>query len=335
MNNCSFSRSAGTRMFTSLASTVFACLLAVASPVQAQTFPTKPLTIVVGFPPGGSSDTVARVLGAELAEELKQPVVVDNRPGASQVVAGTLVARAAPDGYTLFLIKLPNVIPPSLQKKLPYGGNTGFDAISPIVAVGPVLVASTKMAAKDMKELVRVLKANPDKYMFGGAGVASSQHIWGEQFNAAAGTKSQYVPFKGVNDVVTQLVNGELDWAFVNLGALQFAASGKMNAIGVASPSRDPDYPAVPTLDEQGLNGFQAATSLFLVAPKGTPLEVRSTLNQAVAKVASRNSFYAKLRALGGVQKVKQLTPSQTQDLMAQESDKIESLVKAKNITLE
>ena len=301
----------------------------------AQPYPSRPITLVTAFPPGGSTDSVARALGVELAADLQQPVVIDTRPGASQVVAGALVARAAPNGYTLFIMSLPNLIPPSLVKTLPYGGNTGFTAVAPVVNVGPVLVTSTKLPAGNLREFIALLKANPDKYTFGGAGVGASQHIWGEMFNAASGTRSKFIPFKGVNDVVTQLVNGELDWAFVNFSALQFASSGKLKVIGVPSATRDADHPAVPTLDEQGLKGFNVATAVVLVAPKETPPEILQQINTAVAAATGRDSFIGKLRALGGVQRANPLGPKQTDEWIAREDEKLNSLIRDKRLSVD
>jgi len=321
------------KTFATVAGLVACCVFSGAA--LAQPYPSRPITLVTAFPPGGSADSVARALGVELTADLKQPVVIDTRPGASQVVAGTLVSRAAPNGYTLFMMSLPNLIPPSLAKTLPYGGNTGFTAVGPVVNVGPVLVTSTKLPAANLKEFIALLKANPDKYTFGGAGVGASQHIWGEMFNVASGTKSKFIPFKGVNDVVTQLVNGELDWAFVNFSALQFATSGKLKVIGVPSATRDGDYPTIPTLDEQGLKGFNVATAVVLVAPKETPPEILQRLNAAVTAATARESFMGKLRALGGVQRANPMSPTQTDQWIAHEDEKLNSLVKEKRLSVE
>jgi len=301
----------------------------------AQPYPSKPITLIAPFGPGGASDTVARALGAELALDLKQPVLIENRPGASGSVAGGLVARAAPTGYTLMLHALPNLIPPALQKSLPFSGNTDFAAVAPIVTLQGVLMTSAKFPASDFKEFMAQLKANPGKYTYGTSGVGSPLHVWIEMLNQQIGTKSVHVAYKSVPDMVSQLVNGEIDYAFVSFPVLQFAASGKVKVMGVSGTVRDPDYPNIPTLAEQGLKGYEGTQLYSVVATKGTPPEVLQRLNAAIAVATARETFRSKIRGLGGVQVVSPVSPDKAAEMIAREDQKYEALVKEKRITFE
>jgi len=319
--------------FASLALLLTCCFFTAGA--LAQAYPSRPITIVVPFPPGAASDLIARALGAELAEDLKQPVVVDNRPGASGVVAGSFVARAAPNGYTLMVQLMPNLISPSVLKTLPYSGNTGFAAVAPIVSVGGVLVTSAKLPVSNLSEFVALLKANPGKHSYGSAGVGSPLHAWAELFQLETGTKALHVPYKGYAEQLNQMVNGDVDFAFAQFNALQFVASGKLKAMGVTAGVRDPDYPSVPTLEERGLKGFRATLPYFLVAPKGTPPEILQRLNTAVAAATARESFVSKVRPVGGVEFVRTLSPAQTAEWIAREDEKYDRLIREKRIIFE
>lgn len=308
---------------------------AFASSAMAQAFPSKPITLVVPFPPGGSSDTLARALGTELTAELKQPVVIDNKPGASQIVAGSYVARAAPNGYTLLVLGFPNLIQPALLKSLPYSGNTGFSAVAPLLDVDPVLVASPKLPVANFQQFLALLKANPGKYTYGTAGVGSPMHAWTEMLNLEAGTKSVHIPFKSTPEVVMQVGGGEVDYAFVGFSALQVANAGKLKPLGVPASARDADYPSIPTMDEQGLKGFSVTTSYAVVAPKGTPPEVLEKLNAAIIKATARDSYLSVVRPMGGVKAVRPMSPSQTDAWIVREDAKYGRLIKDKLISFE
>jgi len=300
----------------------------------AQTFPSRPITLVVPFGAGGASDSVARALGAELSVDLKQPVVIENRPGASQAVAGSFVARAAPNGYTLMVQVIPNLIPPSLLKTLPYSGNTGFAAVAPILSIPGVLVTSAKLPVADFKEFVALLKANPGRYSYGSPGVGSPIHAWCEMVNLEAGTKSLHVPFRSYPDMLAQLVSGDVDYAFMQFDSMQFATSGKVKVLGISTATRHPDFPAIPTLDEQGLKGFNVATSFAVVATKETPSEILQRLNAAIFTATAREPFQAKVRPIGA-QVASAATPAQTAEWIAREEEKYARLIREKRITFE
>jgi len=313
----------------------FASLITFSEPGLAQTYPARPITIVVPFGAGGAADSMARALGVELNADLKQPVLVDNRPGASQVVAGAFVARAEPNGYTLMLQLLPNLIPPALEKTLPYGGNTGFAPVAPVLSLPGVLVISNKVPATSVKEFIALLKASPGKYTYGSPGVGSPIHAWCELINQQVGTKSVHVPYKTYPDMVAQIVNGEVDYSFVSLDFMHFATSGRLKAIGISGAARHPDFPTVPTIDEQGFNGFNLTVSYFVVAPKGTPQDIIQRLNSAITAIASRDSFMNKVRVLGGIQPVSPLSPVQTGELIVSQDERFGNLVKDKRINFE
>lgn len=291
----------------------------------AQAFPVKPITLIVPFGAGGAVDAVARALGLELAADLKQPVLVENRPGANQIVAATYVSRAEPNGYTLMVQPVPNLIPPALLKTLPYGGNDDFAAVSPLVKNGGVLVTSLKMPG-ELKDFVALLKANPNKYTYGTSTIGGATHIWHELLDRQLGTKSVHIPFKSEPDMITQLINGDIDFAFVSFRVMQFVSGGKLKALGVTFTERDKDYPGVPTLQERGLTGFEAVQYFNLVATKGTPAQVIDKLNAAVAAAVARESFGSRMRALGGVQVAAPLSPAKTAELIAREDAKSQKL---------
>lgn len=309
--------------------------LGAASIAQAQDYPQRPVTVVVAFAPGSPTDLVSRHLAAELSAELKQSVIVENRPGGSQTIAGSYVAHAKPDGYSLYLANIPAIVAPSVQASLPFQGIRSFAPIASIVSVNLVMYASASVPAKTLPEFVALLRANPDKYSYGSSGVATANHLVAELFQQQTGTRAVHVPYKGGGDVVQSLLSGQTAFGFVAVDTMQYVRAGKLKALGIASLRRDPSAPDLPTMSEGGVRGFQAAVDYVLVAPRGTPEVVTEQLNRAVTKVTASKSFNSKIAWIGGMEIAPPGSRAQTGAFIAQQEDKWDRLVKAANIRLE
>ena len=267
---------------------------------HAQSFPTKPVRLVVPFAAGGSTDIVGRTLAQKLNEMWGQPVVVDNRAGGSTVIGTDIVAKAPPDGHTLLVTPAPFTIVPSLSPKLPYDPQRDFEPITLINTTPLVVVVHPGVPAKSVKELIGLAKAKPGALNYGSSGSGGSNHLAGELFNAMAGVKMVHVPYKGNAPALTDLVGGHVDLVFNGLtSALPLIKSGKLRALGMTSLKRASALPEIPTLDQQGLKGFQAVAWNGLTAPGRTPKEIIARLNTDVLKVIRSPELAEKLKAEG------------------------------------
>ena len=274
------------------------CALAVAA--NAQTYPGKPVRLIVPFAAGGSTDIIARVLAQKLNEAWGQPVLVDNRAGASTVIGTELVARAAPDGHTLLVTPAPFTIVPSLTPKLPYDPHKDFEPITLINTTPLVVVVHPGVPARSIKELVALAKSRPGALNYGSSGSGGSNHLAGELFNAMAGVKMVHVPYKGNAPALTDLVGGHVDVVFNGVtSALGFIKSGRLRGLGVTSLNRSAALPDLPTLDQAGLPGFPAVAWNGLTAPARTPKNVIDRINADVLKVIRSPELVEKLRAEG------------------------------------
>ena len=268
--------------------------------VHAQNYPSKAVRLVVPFAAGGSTDIIGRTLAQKLNEMWGQPVLVDNRAGGSTVIGTEIVAKAPPDGHTLLITPAPFTIVPSLAAKLPYDPHKDFEPITLINTTPLVVVVHPGVPAKSVKELIALAKARPGALNFGSSGSGGSNHLAGELFNAMAGVKMVHVPYKGNAPALTDLVGGHVDLVFNGLtSALPLVKSGKLRAIGMTSLKRAGALPDVPTLDEQGLKGFQAVAWNGLTAPARTPKDIIAKLNADVLKVIRSPELVEKLRAEG------------------------------------
>jgi tripartite-type tricarboxylate transporter receptor subunit TctC len=283
-------------------STRLLCLLlaTVAAPALAQSYPNKSVRLVVPFPAGGSTDIVARTLAQKLTEAWGQPVVVDNRSGASTVIGTEIVAKAPPDGYTLLVTPAPFTIVPGLTDKLPYNPQTDFEPITLINTTPLVLVVNPSVPAKNVKELIALAKARPGQLNFGSSGSGGSNHLAGELFKAMAGVKMVHIPYKGNAPALTDLVGGHVDIVFNGLtSALALIKGGKLRALAVTSLQRSAALPDVVTLDEAGLKGFQAVAWNGLTAPGRTPKEVVTKINTDVIRILKSPELLERLKAEG------------------------------------
>jgi len=237
-----------------------------------QPFPTRSVTLVVPFPPGGTTDILARQLAHELSQQWRQTVVVENKPGASGTIYSEQLARAEPDGYTLMLTATHHVINPSLYKNLRYDTRKDFTPIAEVAAVPNVLVVNPSFPPKTAQELVAYAKANPGKVNFGSAGTGGANHLSGELFKSMTGTEMVHIPYKGAAPALNDLLGGQIPMMFDSVpGVLQHIQAGKLRALGVTSPKRSAALPDVPTLDEAGIKGFEAMAWFGLYAPGNMP----------------------------------------------------------------
>ncbi len=238
--------------------------------------------MVVGFPPGGGTDILARIVGQKLSDAWGQPVVIENRPGASATIAASVVAQAAPDGYTLSMGQLtPNAIAPALFPKLPYNASRDF---VPIILVGTspnVLVVNPSVSAKDVTELVALAKSKPGRLTYASSGAGSLQHIAAEVFKSMAGVDIVHVPFKGSGQAVIDLISGQVDMNFDSIPAvIQHVKSGKLRAIAVTAKKRATGLPEIPSIAEGGYPDYDLTTWWGLFAPAGTPPEIVARIHR-------------------------------------------------------
>ena len=301
----------------------------------AQDFPSRPISIIVPLPAGTVADLVARALADDLAPIFKQPVTVENRPSASQVIASNALARSAPNGYTLMISAMPNVIAPSLLKTQGFAGNTDFTAVSHILWITTVLSVSNSLPVTNLREFITLLRTNPGKYMYASAGVGSPMHLYLEMFNYMAETQSVHVPYKSFQMIIPDVTSGAVSYSFLPMSALQFAKAGKLKVLGAAGLKRDPTYPEIPTMDEEGLKGFEAPIHYLVTAPKGTPPDIVSKLNAAINAVLVRDSFSARFKAIGGITIAPPSTPQNATEVLKREDERFTALVRAGRVSLD
>src|SRR5574343_487517 len=272
---------------------------ALAAPMtaQAQAWPTKPVTIVVPFPAGGGTDAFARPLTAQLTKQLGMQVIIDNKGGAGGNVGATVAARAQPDGYTFFMGAVHHAIAPAMYPKLDYNLVNDFVPVSMIANVPQVIVVNPqKVPAKDLKEFVAYVKANPGKLNYGSAGNGTSHHLAGELFKLQTKTFITHIPYRGAGPALQDLIAGQVDMMFDGLGSsANHIKAGRIKALAVAGTQRAPGFPDIPTSAEGGVPTYQVATWYGLWAPKGTPREVveqmQAELKKALATEELRNTW--------------------------------------------
>lgn len=298
-------------------------------------WPDKAVTIVVPFPPGGSTDTIARAMAQKMGEQLGQPFVVDNRPGATGTIGATAVKRAAADGYTLLFASLgPYAITPHLMKTAPYDAQKDFDYITVPVQAPNVLVASPAQKARTLADVIAELKAQPGKVSFASSGNGSSDHLSAELFWQQTGTSGTHVPYKGGAPAINDLLGGQVDFSFQNVNAvLQHIRSGKLRAIAVTGDKRSPVLPDVPTLAEAGVKGAEVYSWQGLAGPKGLPADVKDKLAHA-AIAAIRDPEVAKRFTEQGLDIVAS-TPAEFTAFQARENARWKTLIQTRKITID
>lgn len=304
---------------------------ALAAPVQAQDFPTKPIRIVVGFGAGGVADVTARVVADRLSARLGQQVLVENRPSAGGIVAAETVAKAEPDGYTLLLMSNGNAVSASLFKSLPYDTLKAFAPISTLGFFDIAVVVNADSKIDSMADLLAYAKANPGKLNIGTINVGSTQHLSAELFKAMAGVDALTVPFKGSPAVVSALRANDVQVAFDMLApVMPQARAGAVKILAITSDRRFPGLPDVPTVAESGVTGYQASSWNALAAPAGTPRPIVERLNREIQAVLALPEVKDKLQGLGVT--ARGSTPAQLEQLLASDIEKWRKVIEQAKI---
>ncbi len=301
----------------------------------AQAYPTKPVTIIVPFAAGGTTDILARIIGQALTAELGQSVVVDNRAGAGGNIGGQAAAKAAPDGHTLFMGTVgTHAINASLYKKMPFDPVKDFAPLTRVANVPNLLVANPAQPYKSVKDLIAYAKANPGKVNFGSSGNGSSIHLSGELFKSLAKVDMQHAPYKGSAPAVTDLMGNQIGIMFDNMpSAIQHVRSGSLVPLAVTTAKRSPELPNVPTIAEAGVPGYEATSWFGMFAPAGTPAPVLAKLNAAIVKVLAQPDVKKKINEQGA--EVYSETPEQFTAFIQAESVKWGKVVKESGASLD
>ncbi|MFN7276094.1 MAG: tripartite tricarboxylate transporter substrate binding protein [bacterium] len=264
---------------------------------DAQTYPSKPVRMIVPFAPGGGTDVIARQLAAGMSESLRRQVLVDNRAGANGIIGSEIVARAPADGYTLLFVSSPHSVNPSMHARLPYDTLRDFAPIS-LVATSPyILVVHPSLPVRSVKDLVALARKRPDQILYASGGSGSSAHLTAELFNQMAGVRLREVPFKGAGPGLFAVLSGEVAAVFGNaLTVKPHSESGRLRALGIASAKRSPSSPELPTIAEGGVPGFESDAILGFLAPARTPAAIIEMLNAEAHKVMRTPSVEAAMR---------------------------------------
>ena len=280
---------------------LFALCLAAATGVQAQAWPSKPVTLLVPFPPGGSTDLIARTLGQKLQEKFGTGFIVDHKAGAGGTIGAAAAKRAAPDGYTIFVSSLgPFVIGPHLMKAVDYDALKDFDYITVAVQAPNVLAVPAASPHKTLADVLAYLKANPGKMSFASSGNGSSDHLTAELFWQTTGTSGLHVPYKGGAPAMTDLLGNQVNATFMNINTgIANIRAGKLRALAITSATRSPLLPDVPTIEESGIKGVNVYSWQAFAAPKGLPADIKSKLHAALVAGLNDPVVKAKLLDLG------------------------------------
>jgi tripartite-type tricarboxylate transporter receptor subunit TctC len=318
-------------MHKTLSTLALGLLIGAAS--HAQTWPNKTVTLVVPFPPGGSTDTVARAIGPKLQEKFGQSFIIDNKAGATGTIGAAQVKRAAPDGYTFLVTSLgPLVIAPHLIKNVPYDAGKDFDYVTVAVQAPNVLVVPASSPHKSMADVIAFHKANPGKMTFASSGSGSSDHLTAELFWAQTGTTGTHVPYKGGAPAVSDLLGGQVDASFTNINAVvQHVNAGKLRALAITSENRSPLLPDVPTLAEAGVKGVDVYSWQGVVAPKGLPADVRSKMHEGIAAALTDATVKQQFTNLGF--EIVANTPEQFAAYQQRENARWKQLIETRKIT--
>jgi tripartite-type tricarboxylate transporter receptor subunit TctC len=312
----------------------FAAVLLSTLPAVAQDWPNKPVKMIVPFPPGGGTDTVARPLAQKLSAILGQQVVIDNRGGAGGTIGAAVVAKSPPDGYTVLLYSVHGAVAAAAYKNLSYDLEKDLVPVTTAAIFPDVLVAANRVPAKTLPELIAFAKANPGKINCGSAGNGTSRHLSCEMFAAAAGFKATHVPYKGTGPATAALIAGEIDYIFEALGSASGQIrGGTIRPIVVTSAKRSPSFPEIPTAMESGLPGFEVTSWYGLWVPAGTPKPIIDKLRAAVVKAFEDPELKETWFKLGA--EVGGSTPEAFRELISRDIAKWGKVVRESNITIE
>ena len=267
---------------------------------QAQQWPTKPVTLIVPFAPGGTTDIVGRIIAQQLSARLGQSVIVENMGGAGGTLGATNASRAAPDGYTIFMATVAHTMAPGIYKKLAYNFEQDFDPITVVATVPNILIINPSVPAKNVAEFIAYLKANPGKVSYGSAGIGSTEHMSAELFRSLSGTDIVHVPYRGGAPMLADLVAGNIQMSIETSGAATpLVQAGSVRALAVSPAKRSPLFPDLPTLAESGLSGYDVSTWYGFLVPKGTPESIRNRLYTETAAILKDPDIIKRLSDFG------------------------------------
>lgn len=297
-------------------------------------YPGRPLRLVVPYPAGGGTDTIARLIGQQLAQAWKQPVVVDNKPGASGILGNDIVAKAAPDGYTLLLAITAMIQSPSLYRKMPYNVERDFQPVSLVARSSDLFVVPSRVPARTLAEFVALAKASPGKLSYGSYGNGTSSHLHGEQFKIQAGIDIVHIPYKGAAPLVSDILGGQVDCAFVDVtSANSYLAGGKFRVLGITGTQRHAALPAVPTFSEAGLRGFEPNGWFGIFLPAGTPRPIADRLAAEIGRIVKQPEVSQRLAAMG-LQPVAS-SPAELATVVSNDTPKWAEIVRTARIQLD
>ncbi len=303
----------------------------------AQEFPTKPIRFVVGFPPGGGGDVIARIVATPLSEVLTQPVIIENKPGATGTLAAGIVAKSAPDGYTLLVgATSTNAIAPALYTQLSYDNDKDLVGVSLLASFPHVVAVTPTLKVNTLEELIRYDRDHPGELTFSSAGNGSTPHLAAEMFNKLANTKLRHIPYKGAGQSIPDLLAGRISVSFDTTATIiSYLNSGGLRTLAIASPQRFAGLPDVPTAGEAGLMGFEMSTWVGVFAPAGTPKNILNKLNAAMNTVLQRSDIRHQLKTQIGCDDTVTPTADSFQKLVRRDITRFSQLVKELNIRLD
>ena len=310
-------------------------IVAIVTGAQAQSFPNKPLRLIVPFPPGGGSDNVMRILAEKLGQDLGQPVIVENRVGAGGNIGATAAARATPDGYTLFNCNIAtHGISPATRKKLPYDAEKDFAGVSMVGSVPNLLVVNPSVPAKNVQEFIAYAKANPGKLNYGSSGPGSSPHLATELFGSMAGIKMTHIPYKGVGLYMTAQIGNEIQVSFSNMfTTMPHWKAGRLKLLASGGVKRSEAFPDLPTIAESGVPGFDALTWYGFLAPAKTPRAVVMKLQQEVAAIVNSTEVHQTFVSQGNEPLAN--TPDEFAKVIREDADKWGAIGKRLGVKLD
>lgn len=301
---------------------------------HADTWPSKPVTLVVPFPAGGTTDVLARALADRLAPALGQPVIVESKPGAGATLGADVVAKAKPDGYTLLVGAVHHTIASSVYKKLPYDFQKDFQPLTVIALVPNVLVVNANLPVKNVAELVALGKTAKPELSYGSNGNGTAQHLIGTQFENLTGVKLLHIPYKGSGPLTTDLLGGQVTMSFDTITpVLPHIKAGKLRALAVTTGKRSSALPDVPTLAESGLKGFDTGTWFGVLAPVATPKEVTARLSNEMIKIIQSPDFRKRMEEIGAEPIGN--TPDQMAQQIKDDTERFGKLVRQANVVIE